>query len=155
MLFLKEPGMSNGSDFAVSYFNNGFNCSQSVLISHCEEFGMDKENALKISCGFGGGMAHTDEVCGAVTGALMLIGLKYGKYKAEDNAAKEKTYELVKKFTEQFKLKYGSVKCTDLINYDLSKNEELEKARAAGVFKSVCPALVKESVEIVESILKI
>jgi C_GCAxxG_C_C family probable redox protein len=147
--------MSVRSDFAVECFNGGFNCSQSVLLSHCEKMGLERETALKLACGFGGGMAHTGEVCGAVTGALMLIGLQYGKCKAEDNAAKDKTYELINEFSRQFKLKNGSVNCTDLVNYDLSKSDELAKARDSGVFKSVCPRLVKESVELVERILNL
>ena len=102
--------MSVHSDKAVTCFCDGFNCSQAVLISHCEELGLDKENALKIACAFGGGMSHTGEACGAVTGALMLIGLKYGKYKKEDSLSKEKTYTLAQKYTNAFKKEHGSIK---------------------------------------------
>ncbi len=145
--------MSVRSDFAVSCFSGGFNCSQSVLLSHCEELGLEKETALKLACGFGGGMALTGEACGAVTGALMLIGLAYGKCRPEDNAAKEKTYALVREFSERFKAMNGSINCTELVGYDLSDASAHAAARDAGVFKTVCPRLVKESVELVERIL--
>lgn len=146
--------MSARSDFAVDCFNGGFNCSQSILLSHCEGLGLEKETALKLACGFGGGMAHMGETCGAVTGALMLIGLKYGKCRPEDNAAKEKTFELINEFSRRFKLKNGSIACTELVGYDLSKGEELKAARESGVFGTVCPRLVKESVELAEHLLK-
>ena len=99
-------------------------------------------------------MGYNSEVCGAVTGALMLIGLKYGKYLEKDNESKEKTYNLVKKFTENFKKEYGTINCKELLKYDLGKEEDLIKARSSGVFKELCPMFVKRSVELVEEILE-
>lgn len=145
--------MCKRADLAVQCFNNGFNCSQAVFTTYCEELGLDRETALKISGAFGGGMGHIGETCGAVTGAIMLIGLKYGKSKVDDNSAKEKTYSLVKEFAKRFKDDYSSVRCKDLIKYDISIDEELTKARDAGVFNSICPKLVIRAVEIVEEIL--
>jgi C_GCAxxG_C_C family probable redox protein len=147
--------MSVRSEFAVSCFSGGFNCSQSVLLSHCEELGLEKETALKLACGFGGGMALTGEACGAVTGALMLIGLAYGKFRPEDNAAKEKTYALAREFSERFRSMNGSINCTELVGYDLGDAAAHAAARDAGVFKTVCPRLVKESVELVERMLQL
>jgi len=141
------------SEKAVQCFTQGFNCSQAVLTSNCESFGLDKETALKIAGSFGGGMAYTGEICGAVTGALMLIGLKYGKYRLEDNEAKDKNYEKVQEFVKRFKDEFGSIRCTDLIKYDLTKEEERQKAREAEAFKKTCSNLVKRSVEIIEEIL--
>lgn len=145
--------MCNKSDLAMHCFNNGFNCAQAVFTTYCEELGLDTEIALKISGAFGGGMGHIGETCGAVTGAFMLIGLKYGKSKVDDNNAKEKTYALVQEFNKVFKADFGSVKCKELIKYDISIDEEMQKAREEGVFKSVCPLLVKRAVEIIEEIL--
>ena len=62
---------------AVSKFAEGYNCAQSVLFSFCDDLGMDKDKALKIACGFGAGMGRKEEVCGAVTGGIMVIGAKY------------------------------------------------------------------------------
>jgi len=145
--------MSKASDSAVAMFDGGFNCSQAVLASHCEELGLDKDTALKVSCAFGGGMGHIGEVCGAVSGALMILSLKYGKYRIDDAESKEKTYKLVQDFTRQFKAKHGSIQCKGLLGYDVSIEEELIRAREAGVFKTVCPLLVKDSVELVEKLL--
>ena len=145
--------MKNKAEHAVDIFNNGFNCAQAVLSSHCEEFDLTDTAAKKIACGFGGGIGHIGEVCGAVTGAIMLIGLKYGKCIESDNEAKEKTYKLVKEFTDSFKKEFGSINCSELLKYDLSKEDELSAARKSGVFKELCPAFVKRSVELVEKIL--
>jgi len=145
--------VSKESEYSVNCFNDGFSCSQAVLASHCEMLGLDKELAFKVSGAFGGGMGHIGEACGAVTGALMLIGLKYGKYKKEDLESKDKTYSIVNEYIDNFKNKYGSIKCRDLIKYDISIYEELIKARESGVFKTICPLLVKDSIEIVEKYL--
>ena len=145
--------MKTKAEISVDVFNKGFNCAQSVISSHCEELGLKDELAKKISCGFGAGMGYNGEVCGAVTGAIMLIGLKYGKYREEDNEAKEKTYNLVKEFTDRFKKEFGTIICKELIKYDIVKEEELKKARDSGVFKEVCPLLVKRSTELIEELL--
>lgn len=147
--------MSKQSESAVNFFNEGFNCAQAVFTSHCEDFGLDKKTALKISGAFGGGMGHIGEACGAVTGAFMLIGLKHGKNEAHDNEAKEKTYALVKEFNRRFVAEFGSVKCKELLPFDISNNDELKKAVEAGVFRTICPKLVKRSVEIVEEVLSL
>ena len=145
--------MCKRADAAVQCFNNGFNCSQAVFSSFCEELGLDKETGLKIACAFGGGMGHINETCGAVTGAFMSIGLKNGKSKEDDMTSKDRTYTLVKEFTKRFKAEFGSVRCTDLVHYNLSIPDELTQARKAGVFDTVCPRLVKRAVEISEEIL--
>ncbi|MBN1500323.1 MAG: C_GCAxxG_C_C family protein [Spirochaetes bacterium] len=145
--------MSKESDSAVEYFNNGFNCAQAVLFSHSAKFGLDEQTALKISCAFGGGISYSNKTCGAVTGAIMLISLKYGKSSMEDNDAKDITFSLTRKFMQMFSEKHGSVNCTDLIGCDLSSEQKLLQARETGVFKTVCPILVKDAVEIVEKLI--
>ena len=65
------------SEQAVERFEDGFNCSQAVLVSYCQQFGLDQELGSKIATAFGGGM-HLGSVCGAVTGAFIVLGLKYG-----------------------------------------------------------------------------
>ena len=145
--------MDTKSGTAEEIFSSGFNCAQAVLGSHSSDFGLDSALSKKITGAFGGGMAYNGEVCGAVSGALMLIGLKYGKHIEGDNEAKEKTYRIANEYIAKFKKEYGSIKCSDLIKYNLSIDEELQKARETGVFKSICTLLVKRSVELVEEYL--
>jgi C_GCAxxG_C_C family probable redox protein len=124
-----------------------------VFSSFGEEFGLDRELALKVAGAFGGGMARMGGTCGAVTGAFMTIGLKYGKVKAEDEGAREQTYELVKEFVTRFKSRHGSIVCRELLGYDLSTAEGREEAHHKGLFDTLCPQLVRDATEIVEQIL--
>ena len=143
------------SDCAVDCFNNGYNCSQAVFSTYCEQLGLDKTSALKVAGSFGGGMGHIGETCGAVTGAIMLIGLKHGKVQKDDNEAKEKTYQLVQEYSKLFIEKNGSVKCTELLGYDLSSSEGMNAAREANVWNTICSKLVKDSSQIVEDLLEL
>jgi C_GCAxxG_C_C family probable redox protein len=137
---------------AVEVFKEGLSCSQAVLGAYCERFGLDKKQAYKISSGFGGGM-HLDQTCGAVTGAFMVIGLEYGRTRADDVEAKMKTAKLVAEFAKKFSQRHGSIGCTDLIGCNVSTLEGFEEAKKKDLFKQVCPKYVKSAAEILEEIL--
>jgi len=145
--------MSELAEQAVARFQEGFSCSQAVFSVFAENHGLDRETALRISGAFGGGMARMGLVCGAVTGAYMVIGHKYGKSKVGDDQAREKTYKLVWKFTERFKAENGFIICKELLGFDLSVPKEAAQAHAKGLFKNICPRLVKDAVEILEEML--
>jgi C_GCAxxG_C_C family probable redox protein len=93
------------------------------------------------------------ETCGAVTGAFMVIGLKYGKAKAEDEGARDRTYELVREFVKRFQSRHGSIRCKELLGYDLSNPQEGEAAKKKGLFDTLCPKFVRDAAEILEEIL--
>jgi C_GCAxxG_C_C family probable redox protein len=124
-----------------------------VLSSFGEELGLDRERALRVAGAFGGGIARMGETCGAVTGALMVIGLKYGKTKAKDEGARDKTYELVGEFVARFKDRHGSIVCKELLGCDLSNPEGLKIASEKGLFDTLCPQFVRDATEILEEIL--
>ncbi len=145
--------MTDRKENAKSCFNEGFSCSQAVLTAFCDQFNLDRNTALKISQPFGGGIAQQGETCGAVSGAYMVIGLKYGRTRAEDLDAREKTYEKILDFIDQFSSKNGSTICKELLGYDLSSPENFQKAEDAGLFETLCPRLIQTSVEILENIL--
>ena len=138
---------------ALSAFYDTLNCAQAVLSTYAEELGLSHELALKIASPFGGGMAHMDEVCGAVSGALMVLGLRFGMATEEDLEAKERCYTIAQKFMEVFREKNGSLRCTDLIGLNLNVPKEYEKAENEGIFETVCTKLVKDSVEIIETLI--
>lgn len=138
---------------AVLMFNKGFNCSQTVMSAFCEELGLGRELALKVSCGFGGGMRQ-GEVCGAVTGALMVLGLKYGQSTLEDKDSKERTYMIVKEFSNRFRNINNSIICKELLGCDLSFEEARKYASENGLFDKVCPKLIKDAIVILEDILE-
>lgn len=140
---------------AVSIFKEGFNCSQAILSAYAEQLGLDRELSLKISGAFGGGMGRMGEICGAVTGAFMVIGLKYAKTRAEDEEKKEKTYRLVKEFVSRFKNRNGSIVCRELLGFDISTPEGMEQIKERNLFSLLCPKFVHDSAEILEEILKL
>jgi C_GCAxxG_C_C family probable redox protein len=141
--------MTTPEDTAVEIFSQGFNCSQAVFSVFAVQSGLDKNSALKLASPFGGGIARRGEVCGAVTGALLALGLARG---AADPSGKEDIYRLSQEFMRQFELKHGSLLCRDLLDCDTSSPEGWQKAREAGKFTTVCPRLVRDAVEIVQSL---
>ncbi len=143
-----------GVERAISSFKEGFNCAQAIFSTYGEQLGLNREISLKVSGAFGGGMGRMGEVCGAVTGAFMVIGLKYGKTKAEDEETKEKCYSLVKEFVYKFKERNGSILCRELLGYDINTPEGLELIKRENLFSTRCPKFVQDSAEIIEEILK-
>lgn len=139
---------------AAACFNDGFSCSQAVFSTFAQQFDLPVEMALKIAAPFGGGMARMGEICGAVTGAFMVIGLAHGHTTVEDQELKEETYRLVNEFVSLFKARNGSIKCRELIAYDMCTPEKLQQANESGVFDTVCPRLVKDSAEIISMLIK-
>jgi C_GCAxxG_C_C family probable redox protein len=130
------------------------NCAQTTFGSFAEDLGLERKTALEITQGFGGGM-HINSICGAVTGAYMALGLANKIQPENPRAVMDKTNELIKEFNKKFTALYGSLYCTKLCGYNLSVPEQSAKAREKGVFTSVCPALVRDSVKIVEDLLKL
>ena len=137
---------------AVACFKEGFSCSQAVLSAFSESFGLVRRMALKISQPFGGGVAHRGEMCGAVSGALMVIGLKLGRTTAEDIPAKERTYEMVSRFIQEFENRRGSIICKELLGYDLGSSEEYKKVEQEGLFETLCPQFVESAADILSDL---
>ena len=114
--------MSKG-DIAKQNFLNGYNCSQAVLLAFCEDFGLEKETALKISEPFGGGMGRMREVCGTVTGMFMVLGLAMGNSDAKDGSTKKNVYKSVQELAEKFKQDNGSIICRELLGLQKANKE--------------------------------
>jgi C_GCAxxG_C_C family probable redox protein len=145
--------MNSKVEATVDCFREGFTCSQAVLSTYGGEFGLERETALKAAAGFGAGMGRLGEVCGAVTGALLVIGLKHGQTEAKDKETKEKTYALVRDFSSRFKVRHGSLLCRELLGCDLGTAEGMAMAREKGYFTEICPRFVRAAAEILEDVL--
>ena len=130
---------------AVQLFEKGYVCSQSVFAAFSPDLGVDKEQALKIGACFGSGM-RKGEVCGACTGALMVLGLKYGE-------SKTKSDEACEKFLDEFKKENGSYICNDLLKCDITTQEGKEFAIENNLFKEFCPLMVESAARITEKII--
>jgi C_GCAxxG_C_C family probable redox protein len=145
--------MSEKIEAAEACFREGFTCSQAVLSVWGGQFGLDRQKALRLASAFGGGMAGLGEVCGAVTGGLMVIGLTHGQTEARDKETKAKNYALVRDFTSRFRARHGSLLCRELIGCDLTTAAGMEAARERGIFAEKCPRFVRSAAEILEEIL--
>lgn len=142
--------MSN-AEKAVENFKNGLNCSQSVLSAYGPALGLDEKTCIKIAAPFGGGIGHVQEVCGAVSGAAMVIGLKHGEG-TEQRDRRDRIIELTQEFIKEFKKQKGSVLCRDLLGCDISTKDGLTKAREQGAF-NVCADYVRLAGKILEKML--
>ncbi len=138
---------------AADIYKQHFTCSQAVLVVFADDFDLDRDTALRISCGMGGGMGRTDRVCGAVTGAIMVLGLKYGMTDPNRQEDKLGTYGKVREFIERYTVSCGSIGCTDLIGCNLSTPEGLERCKIEELADKVCPPLVEEAVRILEEMV--
>lgn len=137
---------------AMEYYAGGIDCSQVVFQYGAEILGLDREIALRVASAFGGGMFH-GKTCGCVTGALMAIGYAFGQYKPGDEAAKMKMMEKKAEFEKAFTDINGSLICRELLGYDISKPEELQKVRDAGLMMELCPKLACDACDILDEIL--
>ena len=141
---------------ASDFHDRGYGCAQSVLASYALEYGLSQELALRISTGFGSGMGRMCEVCGALTGAFMVLGLQYGKVVTDGNRygnETETTYRLVMELARKFEQRNGSIYCRDLIGHDLNDPVEREKVAAEGLFKTTCGKCIRDAVELLEETL--
>lgn len=144
----------NKPETALDSFSKGVTCSAAVFSAFSNDLGLDEKAARKIACGFGAGISRTGNICGAVSGAIMVIGLKYGKeVPGDDGGATEKTRELTRQFIHEFEQKHGSVNCTGILGLDLSVQTEYDEAAKANLFRTKCPACVRDSADILERIL--
>lgn len=147
--------MSKG-DIAKQNFMNGYNCSQAVLLAFCENFGLEKETALKISEPFGGGMGRMREVCGTVTGMFMVLGLAMGNSDAKDGSTKKNVYKSVQELAAKFKEDNGSIICRELLGFQKNNKESYVPSERTNEYykKRPCPELCKYAADILEEYLK-
>ncbi len=144
--------MADKDERAVEIFSKGFNCAQSVFSTYAPELGIGEEESMRVSSGFGGGMARLQEVCGAVTGAFMVIGCKYGSSDAKDNGAKMKTYRVVRVFEKRFRELHGTILCREILGIDLNTEDGQMEFKEKGMAKAICAQCVRDAAKILEEI---
>lgn len=143
--------MSEKEEKARKLFASGYNCAQAVLGAFCEGDGLAVNTALKLASGFGGGLRH-GEVCGAVSGAIMAIGLKCGFFIENDLTQKAYCNQKTIEFIEAFKRNNKSILCRDLLGVEIRSPEDHNTPEARERHKTVCPELVASAVRIMENI---
>ncbi|MFZ5449004.1 MAG: C-GCAxxG-C-C family protein [Thermodesulfobacteriota bacterium] len=142
----------NRPDYAVERFMKSMNCSQAVLETYAPGLGMPQLMARRVATAMAGGMGMGSE-CGAVTGALMVIGLKYGKTADTDQQADKATFQRVAVFLKEFKGRHEHLGCSQLLGVDMGTPEGVKEAGKLGLFTKRCPAYVRSAVEILDAIL--
>ena len=146
--------MTHG-EIAEKLFRDGYNCSQAVLLAFNDVTGLDDDTAAKIAQSFGGGLGRMREVCGAVSGAAMVLGLIKGSNEPNNQAAKKAHYALVQEFAGRFKELNGSIICRELLS-GVRTVEGLEpEKRTEGYYKKrPCPEIVRTAAEILDGIIE-
>lgn len=146
--------MKTKDDVAVEKFLAGYNCAQAVFFSFCEELGFDEDTALRLACGFGAGMARKQEVCGAVSGGILVIGLKHGRGEGQERTATELTYAKVRELMSKFELAHGSCICRTMLNgCDLNTPEGQQYFKENDFLTKICSGCVRTAVKTLENIL--
>lgn len=145
--------MQNHADTAEALFKLKYNCAQAVAGAFCDVTGLDSEQAFAVSSSFGGGFGRNREVCGAVSGGCIVLGVLFGKYPPDDHDAKMAHYATVRDFMERFKTRCGgSYICRELLG-GAEKGGMPEERNAEFYKKRPCVELVRTAAEIVDEII--
>jgi C_GCAxxG_C_C family probable redox protein len=140
------------SEVAVEKFKSGYCCSQSVLYSFADRVGLEPDLALKLADGFGAGMGRKQKVCGAISGAVLVLGLLYGRGEGEPEEKHEQTYAKVQELIERFEAQHGTVICHELLNgCDLLTPEGQAKFKGEQMIED-CYGFVADAVKILEDL---
>lgn len=143
----------NKKDAAVSLYNDGFCCTQAVLSAFAAKTGITEKQARLLGGCFGAGM-RKGEVCGACSGALMVLGLLYGQTEKGDTASKIRACGAAETFLDRFAERNGSYRCNELLGCDIRTEEGVQYARSRNLFREFCPKMVEEAVEILEGVIR-
>ncbi|MDD5648467.1 MAG: C-GCAxxG-C-C family protein, partial [Dehalococcoidia bacterium] len=111
------------ADDALDTFMGGFNCSQAVLSAFSADYGLDPVMAYRVGAAFGGGIGHLGETCGAVTGAVIVIGLRYGMTVNDGSQSNRQAYDKVLQLAAEFRERNGTIKCRELLGFDIEDRE--------------------------------
>ena len=147
--------MIDHSQRAMELFKQGYNCSQAVFVSFCEDINLDFDTALKLSSSFGAGMGRLREVCGAVSGMFMVAGMKYGYTDVKDRDAKAEHYKMIQELASQFKAENHSIICRELLGLKSGPDSPIPEERTENYYKKrPCVELVGHAAQIIEEAIK-
>ena len=146
--------MIDHGTLAEQNFCAGYNCAQSVLLAFFDVTGLEDKTAAMLASSFGGGLGRLREVCGAVSGAAMVLGLVRGYSDPDDREGKKAHYARVREFTERFKEKNGSIICRELLSGVNTQTGGDPEARTDAYYqKRPCAQLCRQAAEILQTML--
>ena len=134
----------NRTERALAFFSGGYSCSQSVIAAFAGDFGLDTDMALRIAGGFGGGMGGTGGTCGALSGAVMVIGLRYRGTGPAPSEERDMTYAKVNETVDRFEAMNGARNCRDILGVPIDTFENAQAARDQGLYDKFCPDCVRK-----------
>ena len=140
---------------AESLLRDGMMCSQAVLMAFAPRLGMDERQAARVASAFGAGMARHGWTCGAMTGALMAIGLHAGHTTPADSAARDDVFARAQAMVAAFEARHGAMTCRQLVGANLLDPVERQAASDSGIFTSLCPQLVRAAATLVADTLAV
>lgn len=141
-------------ELAMQLFHKGYNCAQSVFCAFCDVTGFDLGNAARLASSFGGGMGRMREVCGAVSGALMVLGYLRGYSDPEDQEAKAAQYAKVQEFARRFREQNGSIICRELLaNVETAPGSAPEVRTNAYYHARPCEGFVADAAMLLDQFL--
>ncbi len=140
--------MSGEADIAAEKFLSGYNCAQAILYTFAPKFGLDPDMALKLATGLGAGMCRRGEVCGAVSGGIVALGLKFGRGAGQERSATEQTYQLAGELMSRFEKRHGSCLCRILLEgCDLRTPEGQARVKEKDMLHNTCLPCVRTVAE--------
>ena len=143
----------NRPDTAADYKRKGLNCAQSIVKAFSAELGVEEQAAVKMTAPLGAGLGFNGQVCGALSGAALVLGARFGNTEPADTAGRDKAYAAANELLEKFEKEYHTVLCGELLSANLKNPAELKCAREEGVFTTRCPVFVASAAKILEEIL--
>jgi C_GCAxxG_C_C family probable redox protein len=146
--------MKTNTEAAVEKFVSGYNCAQSILYAFGPDLGLDPETALRVTTGLGGGLGGRGEVCGAVSGGILALGLKFGRGAQQEKAVAQQAYQKTGELMAAFERVHGSCSCRTLLcGCDLRTPEGMQRFREEGLHQKVCVGCVRTVAEILTGML--
>ncbi len=139
---------------AVAFYQQGYTCTQSILASFGRRYDLQQDLAFRLGEPFGAGTSCTGDMCGAVTGAILVLGLQYGSALSSDDTARLYTYQRVHDLIRCFQGIHGSIQCTDLLGYNLSDPEQFQTVCEKGLFNQLCPIFVHDAAQILTDLIE-
>ncbi len=147
--------MTDRKEKAVELHRKGYSCSQSVLCVFAADFNLDEKTAYKIACGFGAGMGKLQLTCGAVSGAIMVLGLKYAESSEGEtyDQIKTRVYEKVRHLVDEFKKIHNTLDCIKLLGLDLNDKAQHKEYKDRNLSMTICDKCIANAVSILEQII--
>jgi len=140
--------MKSKEKSSIDYFRSGLNCAQSIVMVFAEDLKLDRELAVSVSCGFGGGMGRLQETCGAATGSFIVLGTNSCRNHSDNSDRKEAAYSDIQKFREKFTSIYGTMNCKELLKANLRTEEGQQRVKENNLTEIVCEKCIVDAVKI-------